>query len=129
MIPTIERAVVAARNKRGVALFYVGDWLQEELAEYDKDPEELFNTDPPDGISIWEGWIVTAGSGENCYPIGEGTFRAPDDREWEAIRSGVAPWPPLGEWHGPWEKPEFYDDGDGIGDWVPVFESGGDEHA
>jgi len=54
--------------------------------------------DAPEGISVWEGHAVGYPQGiDGDYPDPDpdlvGTFRAPTDAEWAAIRENKSPWP------------------------------------
>lgn len=93
-----SKGVIACTDSgRGVVLWAVGAHLRyeiEELGFYHLG--DLGLDDAPVGISVWEGkYIWQPGSGEHpqdgeVYP--GGTFRAPTDAEWEAIRAGRCPW-------------------------------------
>lgn len=92
-----ERAVVACtQGGAGVVLWSFGGGIEALMDGTGPVLQDLGLDDAPPGISIWEGVV---GGGEwspgiedyaDIYP--EGTFRAPTDEEWVAIRAGRSPW-------------------------------------
>lgn len=78
-------------------LWTVGAYLRFEMEEAGLCRlGELGLDDAPRGISIWEGKYVWQSGGWECPQDGsmhpKGTFRAPTDEEWAAIREGRCPW-------------------------------------
>ena len=85
-------AVIAANKGAGVVLWTVGPHVQREL---DVDRNELSSLgldDAPDGISIWVGWYIGNGEGEDMIMEPKGSFRPPTEDEWAAIIEGRCPW-------------------------------------
>lgn len=89
------RLVVACMNGHGCVLHWIGEqweyWRDgcgtEELAAQGLD-------DAPDGLSIWEGKIVTWGPDHNgeCDAEPRGTFRELTPEEWNLLKAGGPPW-------------------------------------
>jgi hypothetical protein len=95
-----SRAVIASRGEDGAVLSYVGGHLALEIGEMGMKWADLeFGGElVPDGISIWEGMVRYDREGEPVET--RGTFRAPTDEEWAAIRAGACPWDAK-----QWQKP------------------------
>lgn len=92
-----SRAVVACDGDfHGCVLFTVGAHVNFEIKEVGlRGLDEIGLDDAPPGISIWEG--ITSGGGiaydgDYLDTYLTGSFRAPTDEEWNAIRAGVCPW-------------------------------------
>lgn len=92
-------AVIACTERKfGVVLWYVGAHVESMIEGIGgHDIEELgFEDEPPIGISVWEG--RTVGGRYNSYTgdyddaMLKGTYRAPTEDEWRAIREGRCPW-------------------------------------
>jgi hypothetical protein len=108
-----SRAVIAmSEGEEGCVLWWVGAALSYEHEAGMKSPSDLGLQEAPTGISIWEGQYRTVQCGNpldgyeyETEPVG--TFRAPTDEEWAAIRAGKAPWNEA-DWlvTGPTEKEE-----------------------
>lgn len=90
-------AVCASDGDDGCVLWTVGPHVQFDITEggLGNKLSDLGLDDAPIGISVWEG--KTAGGArtwegdyDDTYLVG--TFRAPTDEEWAAIREGRCPW-------------------------------------
>ena len=94
----IERAVVANRDDgKGVVLWCAGKGIEEEVSATSPRLDDLGLDDAPEGISIWEGCIVTRKCGNPLYGVDYetelvGKFRDPSDAEWAEIHQGRSPW-------------------------------------
>lgn len=95
-----EIAVVAANRGDGCVLWHAGGGLDYMLAEVSARLSEIGLDDAPDGVSIWEGHLL---SWESHTPSGteydgelQGTFREPTPEEWVGIMRGDGPWPLYG---------------------------------
>lgn len=95
-----SRAVIANGSKGciGCVLWFVGEDLEYEISDVSSRLDDLGLDDAPHGISIWEGRYVTRQVGNPYDGIewesdAKGSFRAPTDDEWQAIREGRSPWP------------------------------------
>lgn len=101
------RIVVAAQDELGLALWTwtkptPSEWTVEEyLGDCGRRIEDLGLDGAPDGISVWEGDLVTTDHWTDCgkeydtelVPANrENPFRDPTDAEWAAIRTGQNPW-------------------------------------
>lgn len=86
-------AVVVSNGTKISVPWTVGVHVQFDLVEHGLYFEDL-GLDPPDaGIWIWEGKTVAEQSYEGEHDAYlDGTFRAPTDEEWAAIKRGVCPW-------------------------------------
>ena len=91
-----SRAVIACKDGEGVLLWWVG---YDFAIEHDAGLRQLGDLgldDAPDGISIWEGQYQWSPGGFEHPEDGDrwpsGTFRAPTDDEWIAIRKDECPW-------------------------------------
>jgi hypothetical protein len=94
---TPSRAVIAQGKRNGCVLYVTpGSYLEQECGDISDQLGDLGLDDAPTGISIWEGthkgggYNGHTGDYDDCYPVG--TFRAPADDEWTAIREGRNPW-------------------------------------
>lgn len=95
----MNRAVVACNSaSQGCVLSFVGKALDHLIFSNGVNTLNALGLDgSPDGISIWEGEVVTTkmwtdyGWEYDCHL--EGEFREPTDEEWAAIRRDECPWP------------------------------------
>jgi hypothetical protein len=90
-----SRAVIAMGERAGAVLWTVGAHVRMEMEEAGLTALEDLGLEPEaEGIWVWEGrWVYTRDSYSleyDSYP--EGTFRAPTDEEWAAIREARCPW-------------------------------------
>lgn len=97
--PAQPSRVVAVNTDggRGVALWHTSDSdIAFEIEQTSHLLDDLGLDDAPVGISIWEGSYVWRPGGYECPQDGStdpvGSFRAPTDEEWQAIREGRNPW-------------------------------------
>lgn len=95
-----SKAVVANwdSSRNGIVLWFsVDSLIASEIEQLSRGLDDLGLDDAPNGISIWEGTYVWFPGGYECPQDGtseaRGTFRAPTDEEWTAIREGRSPWP------------------------------------
>ena len=101
------RIVVAAQDGHGLALWTwtkptPSKWTVEDyFTDFGRHIEDLGLDDAPEGISVWEGDLVTTESWTDCgkeydtelEPANrEDPFRDLTDAEWAAIRTGQNPW-------------------------------------
>lgn len=88
-------AVCANRDDcPGIALWYSGFLIEQEVSHLSAQLEDLGLHDAPDGISVWEGtYRYTQGSEpDDIDAEPDGEFRAPTDEEWSCIMNGKTPW-------------------------------------
>lgn len=100
-----SKAVVACSGDVGCVLWTAGPHVDSYISESGSGHLEDIGLDnAPDGISIWEGKIITVH--HHTPDMNEwdswldGTFRPPTDSEWDAIRRGECPWDDA-EWRKP----------------------------
>lgn len=88
-------AVCASDGNNGWVPWHCGPHVEMQIDGLSAQLQDLGLDDAPKGISIWEG---TLAGGERTYEGDyydvylKGTFRAPTDDEWAAIREGRCPW-------------------------------------
>lgn len=91
-----SRAVLANNNGKGVVLWCRGTHIEQEIDALDCSLESLGLDNAPEGISIWEGRAHWSPGPWEHPEDGDvelvGTFRAPTEKEWEAIRRNECPW-------------------------------------
>jgi hypothetical protein len=93
-------AVIACNGRgEGCVLFTAGPHVRLELEEHSMATlSDLGLDDAPGGISVWVGRYVffntshPLGPDEGYVSEPRGSFRAPTDAEWAAIRKGENPW-------------------------------------
>ncbi len=101
-----SKAVVASDDMgRGVVLWTAGPHVASCIETEGPRLDDLgLDADAPEGISVWEGTIRTTHiHTPDCNEWEShlvGTFRAPTDEEWTAIRAGKSPWRDS-DWHLP----------------------------
>lgn len=94
---TPSRAVIANRERGSGSIVYVApdSLLAQQMGDVSDRLDDLGLDDAPAGISVWEGGFAGGekdewnGDYNDVYPVG--TFRAPTDDEWAAIRDGRNP--------------------------------------
>jgi len=90
-----SRLVVACNNGAGCVLYAIGSCWEawyEGSCSYVLDDNGL--DDAPDGISIWEGRMLSWGPDYNGEYDAElrGEFRNLTEKEWKLLAEGCAPW-------------------------------------
>ena len=105
-----SKAVIACDGvSHGCVLWTAGPHVDSMINEAGvSDLDNLGLGDAPEGISIWEGGIMsvhhnTPDANEYEWWL-DGRFRAPTDEEWESIRRNECPWDDT-EWHKPKTEP------------------------
>jgi len=90
-----SRLVVACNNGAGCVLYAIGSCWEawyEGSCSYRLDDNGL--DDAPDGISIWEGRVLSWGPDRDGEYDAElrGEFRDLTEKEWSLLVKGCAPW-------------------------------------
>jgi len=88
-------AVVANREcGTGCVLFTGGPAVPCDMDQLGGHLADLGLDNAPPGVSVWEGTVRCWRDRESGADDSElvGTFRPPNDAEWDAIRRGVSPW-------------------------------------
>jgi hypothetical protein len=88
-----HKAVVANSNHAGTVLYATKE-LKQFVSDIGPRLDDVGLDDAPEGISIWEGNVVTTYDQFNgdYDAFLEGKFRVPNEREWNAIKKQRSPW-------------------------------------
>lgn len=101
--PEVQRLVIAKGEDGELILWASGQDAEREISESGNHDPGNFDIDEPPGLGlwVWEGivhyrsWGPSYEGEYDCEVTWRGTFRAPTEDEWRAIRLGIRPWP---EW-------------------------------